>query len=140
MYVYCGLGTGGSWTVLLNLGFGKILAIMLRQGFHADDKHLVEESRTRLQSLVHQIEQDYLVNRKSQYLVDDQISMYDMALASLMAPLIHPPLYNLGAHKKWLDLLYDQDEDFRKEVEFWRGTPVGQYVLELYEKNRNPSN
>ena len=79
----------------------------------------------------------YVVNRKSRYIVDDEISMYDLALASLMAPLIHPPLYNSGAHKKWLDLLYDQDEAFRTEVAYWRGTALGQYCFELYEKNRD---
>ncbi len=78
----------------------------------------------------------YEVHRTSRYLIHDEISMYDLALASLMAPLLQPPLYNGGQHKKWLDLLYDQDEGIRNEITYWRGTAVGQYCLEMYEKHR----
>jgi len=81
----------------------------------------------------------YIVHRKTRYLIDDEISMFDLALAALMAPLLIAPLYNLDAHKKWLDLLYEQDEEIRKEMDYWRSTAVGQYCLELYEKNRIPS-
>ena len=78
----------------------------------------------------------HIVNRKSRYWVNDQVSMYDVAVASLLAPMIHPPMYNLGVYEKWLDLLYDQDKSFRNEVEFWRGTMLGQYCMALYQEHR----
>jgi hypothetical protein len=86
---------------------------------------------------VRQLEHDWITNRTSLYLCNDQVTLYDVALASLMAPLLNPPLYNMGAHQKWLDQLYDQDDDFRSEVDAWRATELGQFCMNMYQKHRN---
>ena len=50
----------GSWNSLLKLGFGRILTLLLRKGFRADDVELVHKSRAHLLSRIHDIEQDWI--------------------------------------------------------------------------------
>lgn len=75
-------------------------------------------------------------NRKTKYLSGNEIGVLDIAVASLFAPIVNPPLYCEGRYFKWLDQMERNDKDMAKEINYWRSKEVGKYVLELYSHHR----
>jgi cytochrome P450/glutathione S-transferase len=65
------------------------------------------------------------------FLMGDTFTAPDLALAALAAPILLPPQYG-GP----LPLLAELPADMRREVEGWRATPAGQFILRLYAENR----
>jgi hypothetical protein len=63
----------------------------------------------------------------------------DLAIASLVAPLINPPLYCNGMYGVAFDLLMRQDDDMRQEVLHWRGSTSGRFAMALYQNYRRRS-
>jgi len=68
------------------------------------------------------------------YLVGNQLSAADLALGALAAPLVFPSQY--GGVLPTFETL---PAAMRAEVEAVRATPVGQFVLRLYERERRPA-
>lgn len=65
-----------------------------------------------------------------------QSDLGDLAIASLVAPLINPPLYCNGMYGVAFDLLMRQDSDMRQEVLHWRGSISGRFAMALYQNYR----
>jgi glutathione S-transferase len=66
-----------------------------------------------------------------QYLVGDQFSLSDIALATAAGPLILPPYY--GSPMPPLDVMPPELKAIITEL---RGTATGKFVVQLYEKHR----
>lgn len=62
--------------------------------------------------------------------------MADIAVASLLAPVLMPPKYIQGKYNNLFQNFEKTDLTLSEELEFWRNTKSGKYVLDLYEKYR----
>ena len=124
------------WKIMWYLGFKSMVLSMMRRSFKIDNREAVNECREELKKVVEDIGREKIITRSGSYIQGDKLTQSDIALASLLAPLLLPPEYALGKALKWFELLQTQDEDFRLEVAYWRGTAVGQYVLQLYKDKR----
>ena len=81
-----------------------------------------------------------LESRDRAYLGGDTPGVIDIAMASLMAPVINPREYYAGKYIKWFDRMFEDDIKYRIEVEFWRSTVTGKYCLDLYKEFRGVCN
>lgn len=124
------------WRLLWNLGLKSIILNMMRKSFDIDNETKAQESREKLKEAIDIIARDYLNNRKGKYITGNKLTQADIALAALIAPVTMPPEYCLGKFRKWFDQGMAQDEELRREVEYWRATAVGQYTLQLYSTTR----
>jgi glutathione S-transferase len=76
-------------------------------------------------------------NKKGKYLRGDTISLEDLALCSLGAVVVMPPLYAKGLYNKGFDMMAASDREFVRERDAYRNTATGQYILNFYAENRN---
>jgi glutathione S-transferase len=76
-------------------------------------------------------ETDKRVADGRQYLVGDQLSLGDIALATAAGPLILPPFY--GSPMPAFDVMPAELKAIITEL---RGTATGKFVVQLYEKHR----
>jgi glutathione S-transferase len=67
---------------------------------------------------------------------DSEIGLADIALASLAAPIVLPPENCGGKYTPVFQKLMAQDVALKAEVERYRSTVTGQYILDLYSKHR----
>jgi glutathione S-transferase len=94
-----------------------------------------EECKMKLVSVIRKIGV-LITNKKTEFLGGDTIGIADIALASLMAPLVTPPLYCNGRFAHIFDKLENQDLDVFLEAKLWRSTVAGEYVMNLYKNHR----
>ncbi len=66
--------------------------------------------------------------------------LVDIATCSLMAPIVNPREYCQAKYVKWFDLIEKQDEDYAKDINYFRSTDIGRFVLETYKDYRAKSN
>ena len=64
------------------------------------------------------------------------IGIADIAVASLVAPLVMVPEYGEGKLYSHFERAMVQDKAFRKEVEYWRSTKTGQFAMRMYTEHR----
>lgn len=62
--------------------------------------------------------------------------MADIAVASLLSPVLMPPKYLQGKYNNLFQNFEKNDFALSEELVFWRNTRSGKYVLELYDKYR----
>ena len=127
------------YKLLWFLGLKSFTLARMREIFLPDNIVAVNECRDKLIITVQSIEIDFLKNRKGKYIMGDHITQSDLALAALFATMLVPPEFCLGKFKKWFDLLLVQDKEFYDEVQFWRSTIAGKYVMDLYNTKRASS-
>jgi len=124
------------WKLMWYLGFKNIILSMMRRSFKTDDREAINECREKLKRVVEEIGRDKITSRSGLYIQGDKVTQSDIALASLLAPLLLPPEYAFGKALKWFELVQRQDEELRKEIDYFRNTVTGQYVLQLYKTKR----
>ena len=88
--------------------------------------------REKLEKVVEQIGQR-ITAKQTRYLGGDSLGVADIAVASLMAPLISPPQYVRGRFALLFDNLLKQDKEFNECVQYWRSTVAGGYALDIYD-------
>lgn len=77
-----------------------------------------------------------VANRPGTYLLGEQLSLADIALASLAAPILLPPLYCGGKFNSHFQEIYLSDPQAKVEIDKWRETVTGQYVMKIYAEHR----
>lgn len=70
------------------------------------------------------------------YMHGPALSLEDLALAALAAPLVSPADYCEGRFAFALDAAEASDAEYRRELEEWRQTDVGRYALWMYGRHR----
>ena len=70
------------------------------------------------------------------YFGGSTVSIADVAVAALAAPVILPEKYCGGRYKEVFEQLGARDLNWTKEVESWRSTRIGQHVLMVYDRHR----
>lgn len=136
----CTENQGFFWNLIFKIYAGQELTKLMRKLFTpSSDPDIKQKSTERLQNVLNQIDQQYLQPAKAKghaFLTGDKLSVGDIALASLFAPLITPPQYYGGKYEKIFTEFVQTDEDVRRDKEFWEKTAVGQFTLDLYKKHR----
>jgi hypothetical protein len=136
----CTENQGFFWNLIFKIYAGPELTKLMRKLFTpSSEPDIQQRSKEKLQKAINQIEEQYLLPAKAKghvYLTGDQLSVGDIALASLFAPLITPPQYYGGKYEKIFKDLAESDSDIQQEKAFWQQTAVGQFTLDLYNKHR----
>ena len=129
------LGRHWFWRFICWLFFGNFITKMMKKTFRVDDMDAVRDCREKLTLIFEKL--DMMVQSKTgPFLNGSKLSQDDIALAALVAPVVMPPEYARGKFRGLFDSLSDQDNNFRDEVERWRNTETGKFVLWLYKEHR----
>lgn len=118
------------------------LRAKLTGAFRTDDADACALCRTRLRALLARLGEARVQRARSpdggfcRYLNGETVTLEDVALAALAAPLVCPPGYCEGRFNFVFDAVEASDSSYRAEVEEWRRTDVGQYALWFYEQHR----
>lgn len=128
-------GRGWFWNICWYLFVGNHVRKLLMKLFNVKDTQAVAECKQKMKEVTERLD-NIIKSRSTQFIRGNEISINDIALASLFAPLVCPPLYYGGKFTRSFNKLIDQDSEARKEVEYWRQTITGQYVLDLYNQHR----
>lgn len=131
----CTMNRSWIWRFLYWLTFGSSTKKILMKTFKPHDKEALNLCRNKLKGVMSELE-GILEKRKGKYLSGDTIGVADLALASLGAPLVNPPLYCEGKYGKVFDAFLENDPIAKDETTYWRETPVGKYILEIYQSHR----
>jgi hypothetical protein len=128
------LCTGHGWVFRLcwRLFMGNYMMKTMMKMFSTD----LEKNKNELVVAVQEIESKFLESKVGPFIQGEKISLSDVAVAALFAPLVSPPLYCEGKYNQVFNELSDRDEEVRKEMDFWRNTKVGQFTLDFYAKHR----
>ena len=118
---------------------GKV-AERIRSGYVRNDDY-VKSARERLTTALEEIESRLtsppFVSEKGE---DDEVpTATAIALSALMYPLIMPEkilvrMFGEASSKRLNDI---RSQAFKEEIEHWRNTNVGRFVLDTYEKREN---
>lgn len=123
------------WRWIWSLFAGNFITEVILKLFRPRDMVAVNAAKQDLHKVVQKL--DVMVTqRKGKFLLGDELSLADIALASLLGPMLMPPLYCEGRFNQQFTKLYETDAEARKEIDEWRSTITGQYVLDLYSKHR----
>lgn len=126
---------GVLWRIFYSLGGGTLLKKQMGKMFKPDNDAAREECREKLSSAFQQLD-TFLRAKKGKYLCGDEVTASDLALASLVAPIVLPPEYCLGEYTTYFNDARKADAMFAKEVEYWRNTTAGMYALDIYKCHR----
>lgn len=127
--------SGFVWRFLCNLFVRKFATARLAQTMQPFNPDAVADCKAQLEVALKELDH-IIAHKKTPFLGGETIGVADVAVASLVAPLVNPPMYCGGRYSKILDQLMHQDAELRSEVERLRATPTGVYVMDLYAKYR----
>lgn len=125
---------GWLWLILYFFIGGYIHAIMSKL-FGLGKSELLAECEDKLDVLFERIERERLP-KNSRYINGDKISVEDVALCSLTAPILAPPKYCGGNYLHIFAGVEATDAGYHKKVERYRQTKLGKYVMQFYEDHR----
>jgi glutathione S-transferase len=123
------------WRLLWRLYFGRYLRNHMVKFMKPFDPVANRECREKLDKVFAELGV-LITNKKTPYLGGETPGVADIALASLMAPLITPPLYCKGQFAHIFDKLEARDPAVRAEATHWRSTVAGEYAMSLYRDHR----
>jgi len=130
----CLMNHGWFWRMCWHLFVGSYLIKLMTKLFVPKGFSIIS-THEKLSSTLRKLDK-IVSQRKGIFLGGDQIGLADIALASLASPLLTPPLYCEGKYTHIFNKILESDSSVRKEVEGYRNTTMGQYVLELYSQHR----
>jgi hypothetical protein len=126
---------GRTWSFLYWF-VGGGLRNMLMKSFQAADMQAFADCKQRLIATFELIAATRLRGRSTKFINGESMSVEDVALCALAAPVVIPPQYCGGVYAKYFDQALEQDSEFRSEVAYFRNTDVGRYVLSCYAEHR----
>ena len=107
-----------------------IIKALLSKGYQLNaDK--VAESKQRIDALIGLLNQR-LIENHGRYFVGERLGLADIAVCSMLAPLLEIP--GTPWEKEHGEVL---SEEFKKYKETLTELPIGQYVLRIYQTERN---
>lgn len=107
-----------------------IIKAMLSKGYQLNEDK-VADSKQRIDALVGELNQR-LIENHGRYFVGQRLGLADIAVCSMLAPLLE--ISGTPWEKEYEDLLSDE---FKQYKEILKNLPLGQYVLRIYQTERN---
>lgn len=107
-----------------------IIKALLSKGYQLNSDK-VAESKQRIDDLVELLNQR-LIENHGRYFVGERLGLADIAVCSMLAPLLEIP--GTPWEKEHGE---DLSEEFKKYKETLTELPIGQYVLRIYQTERN---
>lgn len=127
--------SGWLWKLLWWLFLGDYTRKVLTDMMKPNHPEAVAACKANLHTALTEL--DAIISAKrTPFLSGDKIGVADIAVASLMAPVVWPENYYDGKFQGVIRALLLQDEEVRGEVEKMRATPTGRFVMEMYAKHR----
>lgn len=110
---------------------------MMSKIFGLGKEDLLIECEEKLDALFERIARERLPkNKNKKYIHGDEISVEDVALCSLAAPVLAPAKYCGGTYMHIFMGVETSDTGYHEKIEHYRNTEVGKYVMQFYEDNR----
>ena len=107
-----------------------LVKALLSKGYHlTTDK--VQESKLYLENMISTLNQKLIENR-GQYLVGDRLGLADIAVCSMLAPILE--IEGTPWEKETGEALADEFQQFKEDL---IQLPLGQYVIRVYQTERN---
>lgn len=131
----CTDGRHWLWRWLWWFGFGKTVLQTLQKTLETNNPRANIVCKEKLTKAMSHLD-DIIGKRTTKFINGDTIGLADLAIASLAASVILPPLYCGGTFHRYFQDMIDRDEEARKEVEMWRNTITGKFVLQIYSEYR----
>jgi glutathione S-transferase len=134
-HAICTRNMGFGSKLLWNLYLGNKIVSQMTEFFRPHDVEAVRQCRAKLVAAVERL--DGIVSGKTTpYLGGEKVGVADIAISSLIAPLVSPRGYAGGVFDEIFDQLLRQDPEVARDAEYWKSTLTGKYALEIYEKHR----
>mmetsp|Transcript_20983 Transcript_20983/g.19120 ORF Transcript_20983/g.19120 Transcript_20983/m.19120 type:complete len:307 (+) Transcript_20983:41-961(+) len=129
-------GTGILWRIIWFLFAGNYVIKLLIKTFSPYDNEAVQTCKDDLKNAVNKLD-DYVINKKTRYLSGDKPGVSDIALASLLSPILNIKEYNNGKYMKYFTVVESKDDEFKELVEYYRNTASGQLAIDIYTNYRH---
>ena len=107
-----------------------IIRALLSKGYQLNSDK-VAESKQRMDDLI-EVLNGRLIENHGRYFVGERLGLADIAVCSMLAPLLEIP--GTPWEKEHAEILSDE---FRKYKQMLSELPLGQYVLRIYQTERN---
>ena len=107
-----------------------IIRALLSKGYQLNSDK-VAESKQRMDDLI-EVLNGRLIENHGRYFVGERLGLADIAVCSMLAPLLEIP--GTPWEKEHAEIL---SEEFRQYKEHLMTLPLGQYVLRIYQTERN---
>eukprot|EP01038_Epipyxis_sp_PR26KG_P006192 gene6192-8529_t len=131
----CCEGRHWSWRLAWYLFLGNFTIKIMRKIMKPNDIAECIKCKERLEVQFKNL--DKLISEKrTPYLGGEKIGLADIAVASLIGPLVNPPEYIGGKAAHIFDELMRVDKECGDNINHWRETVVGKYVLKMYKDHR----
>jgi len=127
---------GSAWSWTWSLGVGSLMTTKLRDMFKCDNAAAVAATQVAVEKHFSGWLSERVERKSGKYLNGDEISVEDVAFASLCAVAVMPNLYCGGKFQAYFDEIVEADESIRQTRDAVRSTAAGRYVLWFYEQHR----
>ncbi len=107
-----------------------LIKALVSKGYQLDSDR-VEHSKEAMQSIIEELN-GRLIQHGCRYLVGDRLGLADIAVCSMLAPILE--IAGTPWEKEHSDNL---SEDFKAYKAYLTDLPLGQYVLRIYQTERN---
>lgn len=124
-------GQGAPWSEILLMPVFYPIFILLLNKLIAPTGDNVETGLNKVRDIL--TTTDALLANNNTYLLDDNFSAADLALACMLAPLVLPKNYGIRLPEP-----DELPETAKQVVDEFRNTATGEYVLKLYATERIP--
>lgn len=127
--------TGWLWGLLWWAFLNNFLKKAMIKTMRPFEPQAVDECRNKLNAALDRLD-TIIAAKRTPFLNGQTLGMADIAVASLLAPIVNAPQYCDGKYTPIFEQLMAQDDALRAEVEQVRARPAGAYVMKLYAKHR----
>jgi len=131
----CTFQRGWFWKFLWWLFVGNYITTIISKLFRVNDQEAFNECKSKLREVFAELD-DLVIKKKTVFLSGDRIGATDIALAALSSCVILPKEYAHGKYHLLFDKIERNDPELRRELEYFRNTETGKYVLWLYKEHR----
>ena len=107
-----------------------IIKALVSKGYQLDSAK-VEQSKSAMQDLIAELNAR-LIQQGGRYFAGDRLGLADIAVCSMLAPI--PEIAGTPWEKEYAD---NRSEEFKAYKAYLTGLPLGQYVIRIYQTERN---
>jgi glutathione S-transferase len=107
-----------------------LIRALVSKGYQLDTEK-VDQSKVEMQAIIEDLNSQ-LIAQGCRYLVGDRLGLADIAVCSMLAPILE--IAGTPWEKEHSDHL---SEDFKAYKSYLMDLPLGQYVLRIYQTERN---